>query len=131
MNVRRRLIVAEEVYGHPTTVSDPIEPSLGCVFVPLFPTPEVEESTLLTGFYPRYFGYYDRVITAYIHTSDKYPLLLLLKIYYLFSIFYILLMIYWPTTRSSGFASISRTLPASPNSFSRSASFSATRSRRA
>ena len=32
---------------------------------------QVEESTLLAGFYPRYFGYYDRAITVYTHTSDQ------------------------------------------------------------
>ena len=32
----------------------------------------VDESTLLASFYPRYFGYYDRAVTVYTHTSDKF-----------------------------------------------------------
>jgi TnpA family transposase len=32
----------------------------------------VLESSLLAGFYPRYFGFYDRAITVYTHTSDQF-----------------------------------------------------------
>jgi len=32
----------------------------------------VQESSLLAGFYPRYFGFYDRAITVYTHVSDQY-----------------------------------------------------------
>jgi TnpA family transposase len=32
----------------------------------------VQGSTLLGSFYPRYFGYYDRAITIYTHTSDQF-----------------------------------------------------------
>jgi TnpA family transposase len=32
----------------------------------------VQESSLLAGFYPRYFGFYDRAITVYTHTSDQF-----------------------------------------------------------
>lgn len=32
----------------------------------------VQQSSLLASFYPRYFGYYDRAISLYTHTSDQY-----------------------------------------------------------
>ena len=32
----------------------------------------VQEGSLLAGFYPRYFGYYDRALCVYGHTSDQY-----------------------------------------------------------
>lgn len=32
----------------------------------------VQRSSLLASFYPRYFGYYDRAISLYTHTSDQY-----------------------------------------------------------
>jgi TnpA family transposase len=32
----------------------------------------VRESSLLAAFYPRYFGYYDRVVSVYTHLSDQY-----------------------------------------------------------
>jgi TnpA family transposase len=32
----------------------------------------VHESSLLAGFYPRYFGFYERAITVYTHVSDQY-----------------------------------------------------------
>ena len=32
----------------------------------------VQESSLLAGFYPRYFGFYERAITVYTHVSDQY-----------------------------------------------------------
>lgn len=32
----------------------------------------VQESSLLAGCYPRYFGFYERVITVYMHLSDQY-----------------------------------------------------------
>lgn len=32
----------------------------------------VQESSLLAGFYPRYFGYYDRAFTLYSHVSDQF-----------------------------------------------------------
>jgi TnpA family transposase len=32
----------------------------------------VQKSSLLASFYPRYFGYYDRAVTVYTHTSDQY-----------------------------------------------------------
>jgi len=32
----------------------------------------VLESSLLAGFYPRYFGFYDRAISVYTHTSDQF-----------------------------------------------------------
>lgn len=32
----------------------------------------VQQSSLLASFYPRYFGYYDRAVTVYTHTSDQY-----------------------------------------------------------
>jgi len=32
----------------------------------------VRESLLLVAFYPRYFGYYDRVVSVYTHLSDQY-----------------------------------------------------------
>jgi len=32
----------------------------------------VQQSSLLAGFYPRYFGYFERAITVYTHQSDKY-----------------------------------------------------------
>ena len=32
----------------------------------------VQESTLLSSFYPRYFGYYDRAVTVYTHVSDQH-----------------------------------------------------------
>ena len=32
----------------------------------------VRESTLLSSVYPRYFGYYDRVVSVYTHLSDQY-----------------------------------------------------------
>ena len=32
----------------------------------------VQESSLLAGFYPRYFGFYDRAVTVYTHTSDQF-----------------------------------------------------------
>jgi len=32
----------------------------------------VQESSLLAGFYPRYFGFYDRAITVYTHVSDQF-----------------------------------------------------------
>jgi TnpA family transposase len=32
----------------------------------------VQQSSLLASFYPRYFGYYERAITVYTHTSDQY-----------------------------------------------------------
>jgi TnpA family transposase len=32
----------------------------------------IQASSLLGGFYPRYFGYYDRAVTVYTHTSDQY-----------------------------------------------------------
>ena len=32
----------------------------------------VRESSLLATFYPRYFGYYDRVVSVYTHLSDQY-----------------------------------------------------------
>jgi TnpA family transposase len=32
----------------------------------------VQKSSLLATFYPRYFGYYDRAVTVYTHTSDQY-----------------------------------------------------------
>jgi TnpA family transposase len=32
----------------------------------------IQSSSLLASFYPRYFGYYERAITLYTHTSDQY-----------------------------------------------------------
>jgi TnpA family transposase len=32
----------------------------------------IQASSLLASFYPRYFGYYERAITLYTHTSDQY-----------------------------------------------------------
>lgn len=32
----------------------------------------IQASSLLASFYPRYFGYYDRAVTVYTHTSDQY-----------------------------------------------------------
>ncbi|MEI8183709.1 MAG: Tn3 family transposase [Desulfomonile sp.] len=32
----------------------------------------VQRSSLLSAFYPRYFGYYDRAVTVYTHTSDQF-----------------------------------------------------------
>src|SRR6516165_7952575 len=32
----------------------------------------IQASSLLASFYPRYFGYYERAITIYTHTSDQY-----------------------------------------------------------
>jgi TnpA family transposase len=32
----------------------------------------VQQSSLLASYYPRYFGYYDRAVTVYTHTSDQY-----------------------------------------------------------
>ncbi len=32
----------------------------------------IQASSLLGSFYPRYFGYYDRAVTIYTHTSDEY-----------------------------------------------------------
>lgn len=32
----------------------------------------VQQSSLLASFYPRYFGYYERAVTVYTHTSDQY-----------------------------------------------------------
>ena len=32
----------------------------------------LQQSSLLAAFYPRYFGYYDRAISVYTHTSDQY-----------------------------------------------------------
>jgi TnpA family transposase len=32
----------------------------------------VQESSLLAGFYPRYFGFYDRAVTVYTHVSDQF-----------------------------------------------------------
>lgn len=32
----------------------------------------VQGSSLLSAFYPRYFGYYDRVVTVYTHMSDQF-----------------------------------------------------------
>jgi TnpA family transposase len=32
----------------------------------------VQESSLLAGFYPRYFGFYDRAISVYTHVSDQF-----------------------------------------------------------
>ena len=32
----------------------------------------IQQSSLLASYYPRYFGYYDRAVTVYTHTSDQY-----------------------------------------------------------
>jgi TnpA family transposase len=32
----------------------------------------IQASSLLSSFYPRYFGYYERAVTIYTHTSDQY-----------------------------------------------------------
>jgi hypothetical protein len=32
----------------------------------------IQQSSLLASFYPRYFGYYERAISLYTHTSDQY-----------------------------------------------------------
>ena len=32
----------------------------------------LQQSSLLASFYPRYFGYYERAVTVYTHTSDQY-----------------------------------------------------------
>lgn len=32
----------------------------------------IQQSSLLASFYPRYFGYYDRAVSIYTHTSDQY-----------------------------------------------------------
>jgi len=32
----------------------------------------IQQSSLLASFYPRYFGYYDRAVSVYTHTSDQY-----------------------------------------------------------
>src|SRR5262249_18265180 len=32
----------------------------------------IQASSLLASFYPRYFGYYERAVTLYTHTSDQY-----------------------------------------------------------
>ena len=32
----------------------------------------IQQSSLLASFYPRYFGYYERAVTVYTHTSDQY-----------------------------------------------------------
>jgi TnpA family transposase len=32
----------------------------------------IQQSSLLASYYPRYFGYYERAVTVYTHTSDQY-----------------------------------------------------------
>jgi TnpA family transposase len=32
----------------------------------------IQQSSLLAFYYPRYFGYYERAVTVYTHTSDQY-----------------------------------------------------------
>jgi hypothetical protein len=32
----------------------------------------IQQSSLLASFYPRYFGYYERAVSVYTHTSDQY-----------------------------------------------------------